>query len=194
MRIINMDAVTKDIHFPIQNAVYKEAPDRTWYQKLFKFFTYKRWFEIRKEYVLWVPLLESYIFIPEGFLYDLASVPKLLNGIFNSNGMLLLGALPHDFGYRYECLILVNEMTGEIYTRPFTKSELDGIFESLCAWESKFLKASKLARITLGVAGSIGWKENRKANHILYDEFPGLFAEGVIDERRTADRRKSNGV
>lgn len=174
--IIDTEGFVKDIHFPITQAVYKKAPVRNWYQKIFKFFTYRRWFEIKKNYILWVPILNRYIFIPNGFLYDLASVPKLLNSIYNSNGMLLLGALPHDFGYRYQCLVLVDEITGELYFRSFNKKELDEVFESLCAWESEFYKASKVAKIGLSLAGFIGWKENRKKNCILREDFPELFS------------------
>ncbi len=177
MRILDTVNFTKEIHFPISRAVYKVPPKRNWYQKLIKFLTYRRWSEVMVDYVLWVPLLNSYIFVPVSFLSDGASVPKALNGLFSTNGMLLLGALPHDFGYRYKCLILVSEMTGELYIKTFTKSELDEIFESLCAWESGFKKASNIAKKTLSVAGYIGWRENRKANNNLYADFPGLFAE-----------------
>lgn len=177
MKILDTATLTKDIHFPVTRAIYKVAPKRSWLEKVIKFFTYRRWFELYKDYVLWIPCLESYVFIPNTFVYDLASVPKLLNGFFNSNGMLLLGALPHDFGYRYECLLLIDEMTGELYRKSFTKKELDQIFENLCSWESKFYTASKVAEFTLGVVGFFGWKENRKACHVLDVDFPGLFAK-----------------
>ena len=131
MKILDTAGFTKEIHFPIARAVYKVPPKRTWYQKIVKFLVYRRWSEIMSDYVLWVPVLDSYIFIPTAFLSDGASVPKILNSLFNTNGMLLLGAWPHDFGYRYKCLILVDEITGELYTRSFTKTELDEIFESL---------------------------------------------------------------
>jgi len=177
MKILDTVSFTKEIYFPISRAVYNKPPERTWYQKIVKFLTYKRWDEVMVDYILWIPVLDSYIFIPACFLSDGASVPKLLNGLFNSNGMLLLGALPHDFGYRYKSLILINEMTGELYVRPFTKTELDEIFESLCVWESGFKKASLIAKYTLTVFGFLGWNENRKANNILEEDFPGLFAE-----------------
>ena len=177
MRILDTSSFTKEIHFPIARAVYNVPPKRTWWQKIIKFLTYRRWSEIMKDYVLWVPVLESYILIPSSFLSDGASVPKILNSLFNTNGMLLLGAWPHDFGYRYKCLILVDEVTGELHVVSFTKAELDEIFKSLCAWESGFENAAEVARIGLFFGGFLGWNENRKANHILYDDFPGLFAE-----------------
>jgi len=177
MRILDTAEFSKDIHFPVTRAIYRVPPKRNWYQKLIKFLTYRRWFEVMEDYVLWMPTLESYAFIPAHFVCDNASVPKMLSCLFTSDGMLLLGGHIHDFGYRYKCLILVNEMTGELHIKSFAKGELDEIFESLCAWESGFKKASNIAKKTLSVAGYIGWRENRKANNNLYTDFPGLFAE-----------------
>ncbi len=180
MKIIDTSDFTKEIHFPVTKAIYNIAPKRVWYQKIVNFITYRRWFEVDADYVLWVPILGSYIFVPKTFLFDGASVPKILNSIFSPTGILLLGALPHDFGYRYEKLILIDEMTGELYIRSFTKSELDEIFESLCVWESGFKKASAVAEKTLALAGSIGWRENRKKNSNLHDDFPEIFEPGAI--------------
>ena len=194
MRIIDMTTVTKEIHFPDTRAVYKPPPPKTWYPNLFRFFTYRRWFEVRKDYILWVPVLQAYIFIPNTFLFDGASVPKILNSLFSPTGMLLLGALPHDFGYRYECLMLVDPMTGELYVRNFTKKELDLLFRYLCTYESGLNKASAVAEFTLSFAGYIGWRQNRKADKDLEYDFPGLFADIVeVPERRGRDRRKEYG-
>lgn len=177
MRIIDTVNLTKDIHFPITQAVYSVPPKRKWYQKIIKFFTYRRWFEVMKDYVLWVPSLGCFIFIPITFLFDGASVPKFLGSLFSPTGMLLLGALPHDFGYRYKCLILVDEITCKLSVRLFNKKELDEVFKDLCAWESGLKRASGTAKTALTIAGFTGWNKNRKENRILKDDFPGLFTE-----------------
>jgi len=175
MKKINPENFTKKIHFPITRAIYKKPPKRTWFQKLFKFFVYRRSFEMMEDYVLWVPCLNSFIFIPKRFVSDLASVPKVLNGIYNTNGMLLLGAWPHDFGYKYESLFLVDEKTGELTVKSFSKKELDNIFKSLCAWESGFKGAAAVAKEGLSLFGFTGWNENRKANHVLTEDFKEVF-------------------
>lgn len=178
MKIVDLTTLSKEIHFPISRAVYNEPPKRTWYQKILKFITYRRFDEIMENYILWVPCLKSYVFIPASLIYDKASVPKVLNGFFNTDGMLLLGSLPHDFGYRYKQLILVHPTTGELYLEDFSKSELDEIFGSLCAWESGFPRAAAFATGILSIAGFIGWNENRKKNRNLREDFPGVFAGG----------------
>ncbi len=172
-----MTRLTQDIHFPVTRAVYKEAPKRNWFQKLWKFITYKRNYELREDYILWIPAKSLFLYIPAPFFYDNASVPKLLSSLFNPDGMLLLGALPHDFGYRYKHLIFINPFTGELYLEDYNKVELDHLFQYLCGYESKFEKASAVAGTGLSLFGFAGWNSNRKKDSRLYEDFPELFTE-----------------
>ena len=177
MRIISIDSLRKDIHFPIVRAVYESSEKNSWFKQMRLFFTYRRKFEVMEDYILWVPLLNAYIFVPSAFIFDGASVPKMLNGLYSPTGMLLLGALPHDFGFRYQCLVLINPLTGELYTKTFTKKRLDLIFKHLCSLESNMLLASNGAKLGLSVFGFIGWNSNRKLNKNLRQDFPSLFAD-----------------
>ena len=176
------DDLNKGIHFPIQQPIYTPTPKRNLLQKFVNFITYRRKFKIRADYILWVPSLNRFIFIPEYFVYDGASVPKILNGIFNPTGMLLLGACPHDFGYRYQGLFFVNPSTREIQFSTFSKPQLDEIFKDLCIHESKMKAASTVATFTLSLFGFLGWRENRKANNVLRKDFPELFVPYEDDE------------
>jgi len=175
MKKIDHDIIDDSIHVPVVQAVYTKPPERTWYQKVFKFLTYRRKFMVREDYVLWISSLGCYCFIPAGFQFDGASVPKFLNNLYNPSGMLLLGSIPHDFGFRYQGLILINSLTGTLSFSAFSKRKLDTIFEELCNWESGFSKASKIAKLGLTCFGWIGWNENRKKNCNLKKDFPELF-------------------
>ena len=169
------DSLKKGIHFPVVQAVYTPTPKRSWWRKIANFMTYRRKFKVREDYILWIPSLARYIFVPRYFIYDGASVPKVLNGLFNPTGMLLLGALPHDFGYRYQGLFFVNPDTREIQFGAFSKKQLDQIFKDLCTYESGMKVASGAATMTLSVFGFMGWGQNRKANCNLSKDFPELF-------------------
>lgn len=177
MRIFKLDTLRKDIHFPINRAIYKKPPKRSWWKKIWKFATYKRHYELMHDYVLYIPILDKYLFVPSGFLYDNASVPKVLSSFFNADGMLLLGALPHDFGYRYECLVFVDMVDGHLYIDPYTKKELDALFKYLCGYESGFKKASGMASFGLRLFGGFGWRSNRKRFNSLPKDFPSIYAE-----------------
>ena len=172
-------SLTKEIHFPIVRAVYNKPVTRTWIKKTGRFFTYTRYYEIMEDYILYVPILDAYIFIPKGFIYDNASVPKLFNNLYRSDGLLLLGSPPHDFLYRYQCLIFVQE-DGSLEFKDFTKKEADRIFNSLCAWESELTKASKVATFTLTCVGFFAWKKSRKENRQLLLDFPQLDLKRMV--------------
>jgi len=178
MKVLNLSLCTGDLHFPIVQALPTEI-EKNPIKRLFKFMTYRRKWKIQEDYCLWVPSLAVWIFIPQFFVFDGASVPKILNNLYSPTGMLLLGAAPHDFGYRYEGLMQV-DYRGCINFVPYTKKELDDIFDSLCAYESGMPKASKVATVTLSAVGFLGWNENRKANHVLMSDFPELFVPEEI--------------
>ena len=49
--------------------------------------------------------------IPKGFQFDGASVPKFLAQFLSPVGVLLIGGLIHDYGYKYETLLLKSNRT-----------------------------------------------------------------------------------
>jgi len=181
MKHIDLSTLTKDIHFPITRAIYKKPPKRNWLQKIQKFVVYKRHYELMEDYCLYIPFLDKWLFIPAPFFYDNASVPKVLSGLYNADGMLLLGALPHDFGYRYECIIFIDNKNGGLIIHPYSKSELDSLFRYLCSYESGFTKSSAVAKFGLSIGGFVGWQSNRKKNHNLQKDFPDIY-EDETDE------------
>jgi len=173
MKRINLNSCSNELHFPITQALPTEIVTG-FFKRVWNFSTYKRKFKVRKDYCLYVPSISKWIFIPKYFVFDGASVPKFLNWLYNPTGMLLLGATPHDFGYRYKGLIHIDHK-GKLNFVSYTKKELDKIFGNLCSYESGMPTASNVATKTLGFVGFIGWKQNRKINHVLEKDFPELF-------------------
>ena len=47
--------------------------------------------------------------IPAGFTFDGASIPKFLRTFFSPVGVLLMGGLVHDYGYKYATLLKKNK-------------------------------------------------------------------------------------
>jgi hypothetical protein len=172
MKVISADQLTKDIHFPVTRACYTKPPERNFFQNVYHFATYRRKFEVMQDYVLWIPLIKAWCFVPISLIFDAASVPKAFANFYASTGMLLLGALPHDVGYRYEGLVLVNEEPGTLFFQKFTKEKIDDIFRNLCTWESGMPLAVNIATGTLRAAGFIQWSKHRKANRNFEEDFP----------------------
>ena len=97
--------------------------------------------------------------IPTGFQFDGASVPKFLATFLSPVGVLLMGGLVHDYGYRYGCL---KRVTGE-HTDRMTQKELDVIFRDICIEVNGFKVLNYLAWAALYVFGFVAWGKNRKA-------------------------------
>jgi hypothetical protein len=178
MKKLNLAELSKEIHFPVTQAIPDNWSFSPLWKRFFTFWTYRRKFKFRNDYVLWCPDISQFIFIPKYFTFDGASVPKLLSNIFNPTGVLLLGSGPHDIGYRYKGLIHVDLETGELYFREYSKSQLDKIFEILCKHESGMKIASTVATKLLSIVGHLGWYENRKKDSNLFNDHPELFVPG----------------
>lgn len=86
---------------------------------------------------------------------DGASVPKALYFAYSSTGVLFYGAFPHDFGYRYNGLFLVDDYNNIVFVK-FKKPELDNIFLELCSQENHMPIISTIAKTTLSLFGYIG--------------------------------------
>jgi len=70
-----------------------------------------------------------YIIIPEGFLTDLASIPRILRSIFGVNARESTAAVIHDFGYRHKRTMLFNVITEEC--RSLKRKEWDLILRDV---------------------------------------------------------------
>ena len=163
---------TKTIHFPVVQAI--PTPPVPWYKKLFSVFIgERRQWEIMEDYVIWSNFLQVFIFIPKGFIYDGASVPKLLNSIYSPVGSLFLGSGPHDLGYRYEGLLLINT-DGYIFFKKYSRKELDHAFQDFCALESHLNSSSYFATTLLHIVGIPTWRNHRKQIHDIHKDFPNL--------------------
>ena len=173
MKVIYAHKINKSVHFPIVSAV-PDIQVLTLYKNIIEFLTYRRTWKLQRDYVIWCDYLKEYIFIPKNFIFDGASVPKALYSFLSPNGILLLGACPHDFGYRYKGLIHIDN-NGYLYYKRYSKSELDKMFRSMCKKESSLGAAVNIAYIGLFLFGFTGWLEARKNNCDLNKDFPNLF-------------------
>ena len=169
---IDINTLFKEIHFPIVQGQPSKKPT-SFIGTVKAWATFKRMHKVTQDYILWCEHLGKFIFIPEGFIYDKASVPKLLNSFFKSDGMLALGALPHDFGYKYRGLILLDD-EGFLYLQTFSQRECDEIMEQLCVWESGLPKSAKMVKKLLNIVGRVAWKKWKKKGLKVFTDFEGL--------------------
>ena len=85
-----------------------------WGALLLWFFGTRHW-EVVKDFNY--SLEDKNYIIPKGFKFDGASVPKFLAQFLSPVGVLLIGGLIHDYGYKYQTLLLKNKKTIGIKTQ-----------------------------------------------------------------------------
>lgn len=178
--------LTKDIHFPVVQAIPDEEHVRFW-EKVKKFLFYRRQWEVVQNHAIWSPFFHRWIFLPKGFVYDGASVPKVLHSLLGPTGILLLGSGPHDEGYKYAGLIFFRpvdkgiskglEVEGDLVFQLISKFELDRMFRSLCKRESSLGVSTLLATLSVMIFGIFTWRGYReKGSGItsLCKDFPDI--------------------
>ena len=102
---------------------------------------------------------ENFI-IPKGFKFDGASVPKFLAQFLSPVGLLLIGGLIHDYGYKYETLLRKNKTTNGIRSQKW----MDKTFRDINIEVNGFYFLNYLAYWALRLGGWVAWNKHRKIN------------------------------
>ena len=100
---------------------------------------------------------EGYM-VPAGFQFDGASVPKFLATFLSPVGVLLMGGLVHDYGYKYATLM--RDDYSNIGYRD--QAYMDRLFRDICIEVNGFKFLNYLAYWTLRLAGFVAWNGHKK--------------------------------
>ena len=99
--------------------------------------------------------------IPAGFKFDGASIPKFLRTFFSPVGVLLMGGLVHDYGYKYQTLLLKNKKeTIGIKDQKW----MDKTFRDVNIYVNGFYTMNYLSYWSLRLGGWFAWNGHRKRN------------------------------
>ena len=110
-------------------------------------------------------LMSKNYIIPKGFKFYGASVPKFLAQFLSPVGVLLIGGLIHDYGYKYETLLLKNKKTIGIKTQKW----MDETFRDINIEVNGFYFLNYLAYWALRLGGFVAWNKHRKTNAKIGD-------------------------
>lgn len=127
---------------------------------------------LNKDYCVFVPGLSCWIRVPRGFIFDGASIPRVLWPLLAPTGILFLPALLHDFGYRYQCFLSINST---ILFQSAKRAQFDEVFRALSIEVNRLKIVSNIAWAFLYLFGWISWKKLRKRGlpvdrYLLTDE------------------------
>ena len=104
--------------------------------------------------------------IPQGFVFDGASIPKFLHTLLSPTGVLLMGGLVHDYAYKYATLL----KSGKKKTMgTITQKKADEIFRDINIEQNGFHLLNKLAYWALRIGGFVAWNKHRKVNAKIGD-------------------------
>ena len=99
--------------------------------------------------------------IPAGFTFDGASIPKFLRSFFSPVGVLLMGGLVHDYGYKYATLLKKNKKdTIGIKDQKW----MDKTFRDINIYVNGFYTMNYLSYWALRIGGFVAWNGHRKRN------------------------------
>jgi hypothetical protein len=96
--------------------------------------------------------------IPAGFQFDGASVPKFLATFLSPVGVLLMGGLVHDYGYKYATLMKKDGSNIGYRDQKY----MDGLFRDICIEVNGFYALNYLAYYALRLAGFVAWNGHKK--------------------------------
>jgi hypothetical protein len=96
--------------------------------------------------------------IPAGFEFDGASVPKFLATFLSPVGVLLMGGLVHDYGYKFATLMKRDGSNIGYHDQKY----MDGLFRDICIEVNGFRVLNYLAYWSLRLAGFVAWNGHKK--------------------------------
>ena len=103
---------------------------------------------------------DNYV-IPKGFQFDGASIPKFLHAWLSPTGVLLMGGLIHDYGYKYTTLL----RKGKKSTCGVKDQKwMDQTFRDINIEQNGFHLLNYLAYWALRLGGFVAWNGHRKRN------------------------------
>ncbi|MCP4595646.1 MAG: DUF1353 domain-containing protein [Neptuniibacter sp.] len=107
---------------------------------------------------------DTRIIIPKGFVFDGASIPRILWAVLSPTGLLLIQGLIHDFGYKYDYLWAVNKGEGEKYIKIYEgkgQDFWDELFYRVGREVNEMKVINALAWLPLSLFGFIAWNNHR---------------------------------
>jgi len=125
---------------------------------------HREW-ELLEDWILDFTTIGTRFFIPKGFIFNGASVPRVFSNIYPATGYLFIAALIHDFLYQhgYYLEVLPPEAGGTTDKVMVTKAESDQIFKDISNWlYAKHSIKTGIANIALKIGGFFSWNKYRK--------------------------------
>jgi hypothetical protein len=129
---------------------------------LWRWITSIRKWEVLEEWSYVLPD-KTKIYIPEGFVFDGASIPRIFWAIFSPVGLLLTPGLIHDYAYKHNKLLtLDSEGIQTDYNNKAGRGYWDRLFRDVAIEVNGFKIINNIAWLALVLFGWIDWNDKRR--------------------------------
>lgn len=125
-----------------------------WYKRLHAWFSRRRWI-FREDYLIDLPDGRQ-AHIPQGFILDFASVPRIFAWLFPPFGPLMMGAVVHDYIYKRSHLLIV--MNQNMIKEGFSRRQADQLLYAITADQTGIKIGALTAWAGVRVGGWFAWK------------------------------------
>lgn len=105
---------------------------------------------------------DNKFYVPAGFQFDGASVPKFLATFLSPVGVLLVGGLVHDYAYKYGSLQPAGTKKQKAVEWNLDQKMADELFRDICIEVNGFKVLNYLAYWALRLAGFVAWNKHKK--------------------------------
>lgn len=130
-------------------------------------FSRRQWV-LDHDYTMFLPWLQKTIFIPKGFIFDGASVPRVFWPILDPVGVLLIGSIFHDFGYRYG--FLLDDEHKKVFDKE-SRAFFDAQIRAINVYVNDTLILNDIAWFVLRLFGWSCWSSKNQKNRDVFKDF-----------------------
>ncbi|MEI6894247.1 MAG: DUF1353 domain-containing protein [Colwellia sp.] len=169
--LIEIDKMPVMRPIPIPTSSHKH-----WLDQLLAFvFLIRRW---RIEEAFSFTYKNEAFLIPAGFEFDGTSIPRPLWALLSPTGLLLIPALIHEYGYRYNCIYTKNSANNPVLTHHNKNQEFwDKLFCNIGNQVNGVPLLNALVKFDLALGGRCTWANWRKKN-LQAPDFKWTMQEG----------------
>ena len=157
------------ITMPSITALPLNTEGLNWYQSLKVWLTTSRQWELNEDFEYYLPGVGT-IIIPQGYIFDGASIPRIFRWFFSPVGILFIPSIVHDHGYEFKCVMVREEGTGAIVVwGEFNRKHWDDLFRRMAIETNGMKIINQISWAALRTSGSVAWNNHRKKEQTKWD-------------------------
>ena len=148
---------------PIVSPVYHDTTGDIWgaWKKTWRWLTKNREWKFMEDWTFVLPDGTTG-FIPKGFVFDGASIPKLFRNIISPTGILFISSIFHDFGYKNGYIWIIKKDVQIKHPFMKTRNDFDKLLKAIAIQITNYNILSKASYYILKWMGWLAWNNYRK--------------------------------